>query len=1158
MSEVHRPLLADAEARRAIHEDLTSTLFIEAAAGTGKTSALVARIVALLREGHAELERIVAVTFTERAAGEMKLRLRAEIEQARAAALSPEQSARLERALAQLELARIGTLHSFCADLLHERPLEAGVDPLFEVAGPDESRRLLDTAFDAWFQRALADPSEALRRALRRKGGRNAPGARAQLRSAAERLVEHRDFPGAWRRPAVDRAGVLDAALATLSAAAELAAHATQAQDYLARNLAELDRFVKENALRENVRGRDHDALEAELRDVLRSRNVHWNWTGFRQKPYGAGISREAAIAARDGARATLETALQACDADLAAALHEELRPVIAHYEQLKARAGQLDFLDLVLRARELVAGDRAVREEFQRRFTHFFVDEFQDTDPLQAELLLLLAADDPAETSWQRALPRAGKLFLVGDPKQSIYRFRRADVAIYERVKQQLVAGGARLLHLSASFRAVPEIQSAVNAAFAPQMQGSEDGSQAHYVALEPVRAGTAQPALVALPAPRIHGDYGDGIVRWQIEESLPHAVGAFVDWLVHESGWTVEERDAPGRRVAIEPRHVCLLFRRFRSFDQDVTRPYVRALEARRLPHVLVGGRSFHHREEVLALRNALCAIEWPDDELRVFATLRGPLFALGDDALLAYRQRVGRLHALRRLDPAKLAGLDAPEREVAEALAVLGRLHVGRNARSSAETLSRLLDSLRAHAGIAVWPTGEQALANCLRVIDLARRFERGGAASFRAFVDHLEEQAERGEIQDAPVVEEGTEGVRIMTVHAAKGLEFPVVVLADPTAHRTGSQPSRAIDVERRVWAETLCGCAPHDLLDAAADELRRDEAEAVRVAYVAATRARDLLVVPVVGQDALEGWIDALDPAVYPEDAARRSAAADPRCPPFGDDSVRVRPGHVAGGPDAAVQPGLHRPRAGAHGVVWWDPKVLEIEREEELGVRQQRILEADASGTAAAESVRAHAEWQSERRRTLDQGLRPLLRAELVTSLAQGDGGALAALPVRIERTGAERASRPGGLRFGTLVHAVLAEIDLAAGETAIELLARARGRLLQASAEEVSAARSAVQTALAHPLLRRAAQAQLRSELRREVALHLRLTDDLLAEGVADLAFRESGRWTVIDFKTDRELAERSAAYEHQVRLYAAAIARATGEPSEAVLLCV
>ena len=153
--------------------------------------------------------------------------------------------------------------------------------------------------------------------------------------------------------------------------------------------------------------------------------------------------------------------------------------------------------------------------------------------------------------------------------------------------------------------------------------------------MSLAPYREAVAdRPYIVALPVPRPYGDYGR-IVNFRIEESLPDAVGAYVDWLVNESGWTIESPEGAGVRVPLEARHVCLLFRRFKSFGNDVTRPYVRALEARRVPHVLVGGRSFHEREEVQAIRNALCAIEWPDDELRVFATLRGTLFALGDDA-------------------------------------------------------------------------------------------------------------------------------------------------------------------------------------------------------------------------------------------------------------------------------------------------------------------------------------------------------------------------------------------------------------------------------------------------------------------------------------------------------------------------------------------
>src|SRR5271169_2287365 len=158
---------ADAEARRRILADFGTTLFVEAAAGTGKTTALVGRIVALICEGVSTLDRIVAVTFTEKAAGEMKLRrLRAEIERARNATdVTPEISARLAKALSHLELARISTIHGFCGDLLRERPVEAGIDPLFEVAA-EEAADLMDRAFDTWFQSALADPPEGVRRIL--------------------------------------------------------------------------------------------------------------------------------------------------------------------------------------------------------------------------------------------------------------------------------------------------------------------------------------------------------------------------------------------------------------------------------------------------------------------------------------------------------------------------------------------------------------------------------------------------------------------------------------------------------------------------------------------------------------------------------------------------------------------------------------------------------------------------------------------------------------------------------------------------------------------------------------------------------------------------------------------------------------------------------
>lgn len=1135
--------LADQVARDRVEHDLDATLVVEAAAGTGKTSALVKRMIAVIASGRGTLASMVAVTFTDAAAGELKLRLRTAIERARQdPACDPAARARLTAALPQLEEARIGTIHSFCGDLLRERPVEAGVDPLFEVAPADVSGQLFDRAFDRWFEEQLADPPEGVRRILRRRM-RFDDGPRARLRQAAFELSQWRDFRTAWRRQPIDRVASIDWLLERMT---ELARWAKEGEpdDAFTKALQGIARFVDDVERHEQVRGeRDYDGLEAEL--VRLSRERHWKWVGF-QRTNVPDFPKAQLKKDRDALYERLLKFVADAGADIAPCLQQELGAVIVRYEALKARGGYVDFLDLLLRARDLVRDRADVRGELQARFRHVFVDEFQDTDPLQAELLLLLAADDPTVRDWRQVRPVPGKLFVVGDPKQSIYRFRRADIQLYEAVKRQLVAGGAEVVHLRVSFRAVPELQEAVNAAFAPCMTDATP-SQPAYVALAPCRPGVdTQPAVVVVPVPKPYGDYRK-VVDWKIDESLPDALAAYVDWLVHVSGWTVTERENPERRVPLKPRHVCILFRRFRSWNDDVTRPYVRALEARGVPHVLVGGSSFHQREEVAALRNALAAIERPDDELMVFATLRGPLFALSDAQLLSWRERLRSLHPFRQVPD----DLPATLQEVASALAVLRELHRRRNRRPVAETIGRLLAATRAHAALAIWPTGEQALANVARLMDLARRAERTGVLSFRAFVDRLLDDAKHGEAGEAPIVEEGTEGVRLMTVHKAKGLEFPVVVLADMTAKGTPSEPSRWIDVERELCAVRLAGCAPPELLEHAPDEMERERAEGVRLLYVAATRARDLLVVPAVGDAQYEGWLATLNPVIYPppESARLPETRMPPGCPPFGEDAA-IRPGNVRR-PLEAMMPGLHRPRAGAHAVVWWDPTVLKLDVQETVGLRQQRLLEADEGGRQSDAGIRAHDVWQAERARVRATAGQPSVTVVTATERAAAPGDVAA--DVIVEEVAAV-GPRPHGKRFGSLVHASLAAVALDAVPDAVAAVVALEGRVLGAPDDEIAAAVETVTRALAHPLLRRAAA----GACRRETPIALRLDDGTLVEGVIDAAFEEAGGWTVVDFKTDVQIGGRVDEYRRQVALYARAIAQATGRPSRAVLLRV
>jgi len=1182
--------LRDQRDRDLIRNGLDQTIVVEAAAGTGKTTELVQRILSVLSSGRARIEQLVAVTFTEKAAGELKLRIRKELENLRQRSSDPGVLANITDAIQRLEEAHVSTIHGFCADLLRERPVEASIDPLFEVLTEPRADRLFNEAFGSWLHEKLEDPPEGLRRALRRsvwskdpRGAEDGPVDR--IRRAARELAEWRDFTGAWRREPFDRDAEVNALVLRLRELAVLTASPISTRDPLFTDTVAARELSRDIDTAERFDASDPDGWEARFVDLANNRDFRRARKG-RDRMFSQTASRENVWASYELLGTELDRFQQAADADLAALLHDELQEVVAAYLRLKQRAGALDFVDLLLRARDLLVRHRSVREAFQSRFACLFVDEFQDTDPLQAEILLLLAADDPGQSDWRQIRPVPGKLFIVGDPKQAIYRFRRADVETYREVCELLESRGAKRAFLHTSFRSTPAIQKAVNASFAAVMNGDRETLQANYVSLSPHRSDSpSQPSVVALPVPEPYGKRQ--VAGYAMEKSLPDGVGAFVAWLLNESGWTITEKstlDELPMEIPIQARHVCILFRRFLHFGDDVTRPYVEALEARGVPHLLVGGKSFHGREEVETLRAALAAIEWPDDELSVFATLRGALFAIDDETLLEYRSRQRVIHPFRPLE------LPTPELQpVVDALALLKRLHGRRNYRPVADTVTDLLNATRAHVGFVLRPAGEQALANVLHVAELARQYEINGGMSFRGFVDELRDQADGGQAAEAPILEEGSDGVRLMTAHKAKGLEFPVVVLADMTAKIKGERADRFIDKEKNACYLRLGRWTPVELSLQEPLEVLRDEAEGVRVAYVAATRARDLLVIPTVGDVEWDaGWVSPLNSAVYPPMHARRSASAAAYHPPFKKDSVFRRPDDDPF-TNATVQPGVHRFGEGdeAYEVVWWDPQALSLGAEASFGIKREALIMKDVPQSVVEEGLRDYRRWQALVGDAVSTGAVPSIAVRTVTDWASDPAADLSfaapagasspapAAPVQfglfeeppapapvsakpdVSIVDVRDPGRTGGARFGELVHAILASAPLDGDRAAFEAAAEAQARILGAPEVERIAAVDSVLRVSTHDLLRRAAAAARRGEARRECPVTLTAPDGSLVEGVVDLAFRDAGEWVVVDFKTDREISEAGIErYSRQVALYAAAIGRATGAAAKGWLV--
>ncbi len=833
---------------------------VTAGAGTGKTRTLVARYLALLAEG-LPTRSVVAVTFTRKAAHEMRSRAREAVRRYLAGPDLEDQERDRWRALyGQLDAARIGTIHTLCAEMLRAHPVEAAtcstfrgvssfrIDPGFDVLDEVQAALLQEAAVDLALAWAAGQEDVAPLFALARERALR-DGLLAMLRT---RLAVA-DCRSTWATPCwadwearllppiqgfVDDPEVGDAfvELCALREDGTLERAAAKG-DALAEPLRTLlDLWDTILVARDAGDWERVSVCLQPLRDAMRQKGRDANWSPARPKHAIAALQQlydvsVAPLAGSAGLDLGLDRRLMAAMPGLAR-LHGR---VVAAYDALRAERRALDFDDLEQRALDLLREDAGVRARWQGEVRALLVDEFQDTNARQRDLLRLL--NHPV-----------GKLFAVGDAKQSIYAFRGADVTVFRQERADVARQGGCVLPLDVSYRAHQALVDGLNALLCPVLGTGADECRPWAEPFAPLN-GHRQESAPGLGAPYIELHLTSGTKAEGALDRAADAVAARLQALVDGGGALVADGD--GERP-LSYGDVAILCRASPSFAA-----YEDALDRAGIPYVTVAGRGFHERPEVRDVLNLLRALADPDDDLALAGALRSPVMGLSDAALYRLcdeRRRRGegatlwgvladsaRIPSAARIPSGGVLSDEAPRARTA--LACLTRLRqlVGRT--TVADVLKALYDDTGYPAVLAAVGQGRGS-RNLAKLLDDAHRSGLVGVGEFLEYVSRLRDVGARE--GEARALSEGA--VQIMSIHAAKGLEFPVVVIGDVT-HRRATRDGVIVDPELGPLLPVRDDEGRLPLVVRLAKERLGDQeaAESGRLFYVAATRARELVI-----------------------------------------------------------------------------------------------------------------------------------------------------------------------------------------------------------------------------------------------------------------------------------------------------------------------
>ncbi len=893
---------SDEEARQKIVLVLDRNFLVEAGAGSGKTKSLVDRMLALLKGGKCRIETLAAVTFTRKAAAELRGRFQTELERGVREAGDREVQGRLKDALENLEQCVIGTIHSFCARLIRARPVEIALDPDFHEMEEIEDVVYRDKCWQEYLLHVRLGDSPVLDRLD--AGGLDPEDLKDSF-TEVSRFPEVKLMPGREKAPdyAIYRAELEDFLADALECVPK---------DPPEKGFDGLMRLMRRCFYRRRNLGFDDHRVLMETLELL-DKSSGFKKTYWPDKAEAEAFSKQFE-AFQD--RVVRPALLEWREYRHFLAL-DFLKPAVEFYTARRREQARVNYEDLLILASRLLRDNPEVRRYFQRQFSHILVDEFQDTDPIQAEVLLYLTGGNCEERDWRKISPRPGSLFLVGDPKQSIYRFRRADIDTYNLVKRRILESGGEVLVLTANFRSLHSLRDWINPVFRNIFPQDFSRFQAAFAPLDMVRPDEPEAGSgvfkIVLPPVRRHS-------RLPIAEADAAAIGDAIRWAC-SGGLKLarsEEEKSRGLGPEAKPADFLILLRYKKQMHV-----YARALEERGIPYEISGSGAFAESEEIREIVNLVKALAEPDNPIWTAAVLRGIFFGLSDNDLLAFKREGGSFSFLDRGEgkgdrvDSREAGNDTPAVRAERTRAALGRMYEWwRWTREypASTVMERILESSGIVAYLAAGDMGSSRTGNLMKWLEILRSQELEGLTGFSDLADFSAELMHLWEIEEMSLTPGRTDSVRIMNLHKAKGLEAPVVFLAhpcgirdhEPKRHvmRTEEDGPRGYFVfEKKRGFQRIRLSQPLDWSEKASEENRYQAAEEMRLMYVAATRARNVLVISSYGAKMAHRAWEALDDNLESDPGSGRPEVSELELPsgdaPPDREPLMLVPGEVA-------------------------------------------------------------------------------------------------------------------------------------------------------------------------------------------------------------------------------------------------------------------